>query len=586
MNHFHEYQIVNFSLVFQHKVQTTMRRTIKHLPRLKLLCLLSVLISQVGLSQQVTLFGKVTDNNRQPVPFASVYVDATSFGTSTDVNGMYTLSVPASKQQIELIASLVGYETRKTTVYLRNSNGVETNITLNGIVLDEVVVQAKTDRFWRKKWNIFRNGLLGDVSTTRNYEFLNRENINLTYDESDKFVFATSKEPFTIVNETLGYILRVDLEYFKSNGIFTEFSVYTYFQENLNNNPSIRKRQIENRKKAYYSTFRHFLVSLKDGKLAENKFEVYKINKMNQVFLGRTSLLKETSEGRLIPAKEEEIYAYDSTKNVHYLHADKSLLVFNKNFASYQGNPFSDYYYEFSKIDLPNFILQFNENGYILRPNGLLLSYHWGKEGLGSQLPENYTPDGIEDKERNNPTEKALVNREDLNKNTPLSEINLAPILAKQITLDSLVFETPTLLERTVTFNRIENENTKPDNFYEPDIRYQLSPRDANQPIWEILKRIPGLRVMLDNLTGEYNLLVQGSNSSLLSDAEIDKTPNLVINKRVYRTRQEVMDQLAAVDTRQVREIGLIKYGGGAIFGATGGYGTIVILMNNFENEH
>lgn len=550
-----------------------MRRTMKHLPRFEPLCLLSVLmICQVGLSQQINLFGKITDNDGQPVPFASVYVDATSFGTSTDINGMYALSVPASKQQVELIASLVGYETRKTTVYLRNFSEIETNITLNGIVLDEVMVQAKTDRFWRKKWNIFRNGLLGDVSTTRNYEFLNRENIILTYDETDKFVFATSKEPFAIVNETLGYILKVDLEYFKSNGVFTEFSVYTYFQENLNENPDARKKQIENRKKAYYSTFRHFLVSLKNNQLAKNKFEVYKINKMNQVFLGRTSLLKETSEGRLIPAEVQDIYAYDSSKNVHYLHTDKSLLVFNKNFASYQGNPFSDYYYEFSRIDLPNFILQFNENGFVLRPNGLMLSYHWGREGLGSQLPENYMPDE---------TAEPI-----LSKAPVLSNISLSPIVAKQVTLDSLVFETPALLERTLTFNRVENENTEPANFYEPDIRYRLSPRDANQPIWEILKRVPGLRVILDNRTGEYDLLVQGSNSSLLSDAEIDKTPNLVINNRVYRTRQEVIDQLAAIDTRQVREIGLIKYGGGAIFGATGGYGTVVILMNNYENEH
>lgn len=540
--------------------------------RIPLLLVLAVLASQLSTAQQVRLFGVVSDTEGKPIPFATVYIDATSYGTSTDDAGAFELKIPARNEKIELITSLVGFQTVKTTVSLIEKKEVGVNIKLTGVVFEEAIVQGKMDRFWKKKWRIFRNGLLGDVSPTRNYEFTNRENIVLEYDEEDKYVLAKSNEPFTIVNETLGYNIKVELQYFKSDGIFTQFSAYKYFEENLSDDEKIREQQIENRKKTYFSTIRHFLVSLKNGKLDENKYEVYKINKMNQVFLGRTTLMEEINSGRLVPVNSSDIYAYDEGKNAHFLHSDQSLLIFNKNFASYQGNPFSDYYYEFSRIDLPNFLLQFNPNGYILKPNGLMLSYHWSKEGLGLQLPENYIPNGYDD--------EVQQHRESL------KTIDLAPILAKQVAIDSVIIENPAILAQTLTFNRYEEEDDEPDYFYEPDVRYKLVEQDGNQPIWQILKRIAGLRVVMNNNTGEYDIYLQGSNMSLIASPGEDKTPNLVINNRVYRTRQEVMDQLLAIDTRQVKEVGLIKYGGGAIFGATGGHGTIVILMDNFKDVH
>lgn len=543
-----------------------------------LLLVLSTLNLQKSFSQQIRIVGIVSDTEGKPIPFATVYVDASSYGTATNETGAFELNLPARKEKIELIASSVGYESVKTTLTLTGEKEVVVNIKLLGVTFEEAIVQGKMDRYWRKKWRIFRNGLLGDVSPDRNYEFLNRENIVLEYDDEDKYVLAKSTEPFVILNKELGYKIKVELQHFKSDGIFTQFSAYKYFDENLSDEENTRNKQLENRRKTYFSTIRHFLVSLKNGKLDENKYDVYKINKMNQVFLGRTTLLEEVNEGRLVPVKGSEIYAYDADKNIHFLHSDLSLLIFNKNFASLQGNPFSDYFYEFSRVDLPNFIIEFNENGYITKPNGLMLAYRWSKEGLGVQLPENYTPPGY---------------RVDEIQTTELTEsITLTPIIAKQIAIDSLMIKHPEVLDQTVTFNRFEEEESEPAYFYEPDISYKLLKMDANQPIWQILKRVPGLRVVIDNNTGEHNIFLQGSNMSLVTDSgedEIsneDKTPNLVINNRVYRTKQEVMDQLQAIDTRQVKEVGLIKYGGGAIFGATGGHGTIVILMDNFKDAH
>jgi hypothetical protein len=532
---------------------------------------LLALITQISFAQNYRIHGTVSDDNGEPIPFASVYIDATSYGTSTNGEGSYELLIPRGLQNVELITSLVGYKTKKTTIETGEQKNSEFNITLQGIILDEAVVEGKMDRFWRKKWKVFRNGLLGEVSPNRNYVFQNRDKIKLDYDDEDKFVFAKSSEPFYVVNETLGYKIKVDLQYFRSDGIYTKLSAYSFFEENPSEDIDVRTKQLQNRESTYFQTLRYFLVSLKEGKIDENKYDIYKINKMNQTFLGRTTLQKETSEGRLVPVSQKDIYAYDSKTNKHYLHTNQSLLIFNKNLASYQGNPFSDYYYEFSRIDLPNYLLEFNENGYITRPNGLTLYYHWSKEGLGRQLPEGYRPDGFE--ETYDPTKRQI------------ESIEISPILAKQIRLDSLTLQSPESLNQLVTFNRMKEEDDEPTYFYEPDVTYKLAARDANQSIFQILKRVPSLRVLLNNNTGEYDIFLQGSNTSLMSGGG-DKTPNLVINNRVYRTRQEVMDQLMAIDTRQVKEVGLIKYGGGAIFGATGGHGTIVVLMDNYRNVH
>lgn len=529
------------------------------------------LLSQLSFAQNYRIYGTVSDESGEPIPFVSVYANATSYGTSTNERGEYTLTIPKRVGKIELIASLVGFETKKIIIEQNKGTDNEFNITLTGIMLNEAVVQGKMDRFWRKKWRIFRNGLLGEVSPSRNFVFENQAAIKLDYDDEDKYVFAKSTEPFYIVNENLGYKVKVELQYFKSDGIFTRYAAYKFFEENLSEDTDIREKQIANRESTYYQTLRYFLVSLKNRKLEGNKYDVYKINKMNQVFLGRTTLAAEIESGNLVQATEKDIYSYDSKNNKHYLHTNQALLVFNKNYSSYQGNPFGDYYYEFSRIDLPNYLLEFNENGYITRPNGLMLSHHWSKEGLGLQLPEDYLPANLV--EDNLPTKKQI------------EPLELSPMLAKQIKRDSVVFSGPDRIDQAVTFNRTVEKDEEPTYFYEPDVTYKLAERDANQSIFQILKRVPSLRVLLNNNTGEYDIYLQGANKSLMSGGG-DLTPNLVINNRVYRTKQEVMDQLAAIDTRQVKEVGLIKYGGGAIFGSTGGNGTIVILMENYKNAH
>lgn len=103
----------------------------------KTLCLLMILLISCPLSifaQNRTITGTVRDA-MDVVIGASVKVKGSSGGTITDLNGNFSLSVPASAK--ELIVSFVGYEPQ--TVSIHNRSKVEVTLTEATQMLEEVV---------------------------------------------------------------------------------------------------------------------------------------------------------------------------------------------------------------------------------------------------------------------------------------------------------------------------------------------------------------------------------------------------------------------------------------------------------------
>lgn len=100
--------------------------------------LLAVLMLVVGTAAmaQSTISGKVTDAaTNEPLIGANILVVGTSTGTVTDIDGTYSLSVPAGATQIEV--SYTGYTTQ--TVDIAGRKTVDISMSA-GQVLDEVVV--------------------------------------------------------------------------------------------------------------------------------------------------------------------------------------------------------------------------------------------------------------------------------------------------------------------------------------------------------------------------------------------------------------------------------------------------------------
>ena len=99
-----------------------------------------MLVSFWGFSQQVTITGSVADDSSLALPGATVIVEGTSNGVTTDFDGNY--SITASVGDV-LVFSYVGFETKTVTV----GRDRTINILLNtSNELDEVVVTGITTR--------------------------------------------------------------------------------------------------------------------------------------------------------------------------------------------------------------------------------------------------------------------------------------------------------------------------------------------------------------------------------------------------------------------------------------------------------
>ena len=97
------------------------------------LVLMSLLVSTAAWAQ-ANVTGTVVDQNDEPLMGATVIVKGTASGTSTDLDGNFTINAAQGKT---LVVSYVGYTTKEVPV-----KGTNLKITLNedAALLDEVVV--------------------------------------------------------------------------------------------------------------------------------------------------------------------------------------------------------------------------------------------------------------------------------------------------------------------------------------------------------------------------------------------------------------------------------------------------------------
>ena len=106
--------------------------------RSKLLYLLAFLLSSswVAFGQNQTITGKVTDEKGEALIGVNIIVKETNKGTTTNVDGKYTLSVPGSSSKI--IYTFVSYESREVTV--GNQSIINVSLTPDAKSLSEVIV--------------------------------------------------------------------------------------------------------------------------------------------------------------------------------------------------------------------------------------------------------------------------------------------------------------------------------------------------------------------------------------------------------------------------------------------------------------
>lgn len=133
--------------------------------------------------------GVVLDNNNEPIIGASVAIKGTNIGVATDIDGNFSLNIPANTESVEI--SYLGYEKKIIPFDPKNLNDFRViHLVESGISLDDVTVVA----FAKQK----KESVLGSVSTVKPSE-LKVSSSNLTTGFAGKLAgviaYQTSGEP-------------------------------------------------------------------------------------------------------------------------------------------------------------------------------------------------------------------------------------------------------------------------------------------------------------------------------------------------------------------------------------------------------
>ena len=110
-----------------------------------------------AVGQQGFLRGTVVDSKTfKPLPFASVYINNTTIGSSTDLQGDYLLSnIP--RGDYELVVSYIGYQPFHTKVFVDKDQIQNVSVKLTPVTtnLNDVKIKSTKDEKWKAQLKRF-----------------------------------------------------------------------------------------------------------------------------------------------------------------------------------------------------------------------------------------------------------------------------------------------------------------------------------------------------------------------------------------------------------------------------------------------
>jgi hypothetical protein len=398
------------------------------------LLLFTCLLSSLLLAAQIEISGTVFDLDGNRLEGASVYLNNTSIGTTTNIDGEFLLKIPIG--QYKLVVSYIGYKSER---YPLDTRGYKEPITFKLIPktneLDEIVIQRRKrmgpDR--RKEFlRTFRREFLGVSKLAKKCKILNEDVIEFDYDDKTRTLEAFVNEPIQIENKSLGYTIFYDLTTFElTTKNVTYVGNVRYFE--TEGSKGKKKRWKKNRKKAYRGSQVHFLRALVNNNLRQEGFlvdriqrtpnprrpSVEEIDKAYKIIrkakdvrpgtYGRSPFSdKELIEARAVmrraqldPYIERTIkrnvkpyeftLEYDGKKHLMFQDFLKVLYVRelpDKNYR--QRNGFTRYQTSLMSLNKEEVLI--NNIGTFGDPLDALLLGYWGFEKVGDALPLDYQP--------------------------------------------------------------------------------------------------------------------------------------------------------------------------------------------------
>ena len=244
-----------------------------------LLCFL-VFFGQSGYAQSggnITLSGRVTDDKTgKPLPFANVFINNSTIGTTADENGHYRLGNLAIGN-LDLGVSFLGYETIRQTVRFEQP-GLKTVMfkMKEGSELQGVTIYARKNKKRERYLKIITRELLGKSPFSKQCKIINMEVLHISMGDDGHLTAQTTK-PLIIENYALGYRIFQDLDDFDFYAGKVYYGGSTRFELLKSKDEEQKKLWRANQKRAYKGSLKHLLTGMVTDSLEEYGFKVYQV---------------------------------------------------------------------------------------------------------------------------------------------------------------------------------------------------------------------------------------------------------------------------------------------------------------------
>ena len=336
-----------------------------------------------------TLTGIVTDaETGAPLPGAHVFIAASMMGTATDAEGRFGLDrVPLGAHR--LYASMIGYAPEAIDTLLSAPGRVTLNFRLQPDVLElgEVAVEAREDKRWQRRLRRFQRLFLGETANAEETTLLNPEVLN--FDGGWGTLKAHAAEPLVFENRALGYRVQYFLKEFIHAGTTTKYDGEPLYEPLTPSDSAEAARWAENRRRAFYGSFRHYLLALLDGRTEDEGFVTYRRFDLDSPH--RTDKRFGVKLAKLLeagPTPEEKLLTFHGFLEIVYTEEKEEAA-----YLRWQGRyAFRSAAYQRSWIELNDGPTPVDRHGEVIDPYGVTVYGYFAFERIADQVPKEYRP--------------------------------------------------------------------------------------------------------------------------------------------------------------------------------------------------
>lgn len=344
--------------------------------------------------------GRVLDENGEALIGVNVFLDGTSLGVSTDIDGNYRIDkIPPG--YYDLVFSYIGYE---NAVYSLSEYNGGARIQRHNMVpaineLEEVqIVADRIDRNadqWFLYYEVFKRDLFGSSEEAEFCEITNPDVVDFTYDNKNNELKAFASAPLKIINHAIGYDITYYLESFEKNNDGLRYRGQIKFESRADSLGKFSKRELRiKRKKSYLGSWTHFKKSLLKGTLKKDGFRLYAVQDLSNIsYLKRN----QRSESDIVVFKGS-YWELDFNNHIAvvYLKERESInFLIDEEFSSILHGDVSAGVNRGKQTSLLKLLkgpVRIDLNGQVVDRFALTTFGYWSWERLANLVPINYDP--------------------------------------------------------------------------------------------------------------------------------------------------------------------------------------------------